>query len=805
MFSNFVPMSFTQKLGGLFGGKKQTNAPLPPTPNGNTNLISPQLMQYRKDEDEISNFINQYSEKMNQETAFLQSAEQMARAHTDPASILKAQEEIEQSRHRLNQWTNELYKFLVHMQELSQIRRKAELDILRGIMVPNEPFPKNIVEIQDIEGRIKVAISQYQTNLMNETTSRENAIRVLNSNQAPDRNLVIKDIQIYEARIYQLNSDLIKCLTDYKIISLQLTEAEIRWTIEFIERATQRPITSFGYIPHVPGQGLQVQQSQQQFQQSPQQFQQTPQQFQQSPQQFQQATLGAQASPPVASNPQFQESPIPGNTLPRNAAQQPMTTPSPAQMAQQAFGQPATAAQTAVPQENALSIEIEPLKDFPNGIPKEEYARIVSERNKYGEMCQFLAGDMLKNGVDAMYITVANQLTDEREKSRAAESQVATLRNQVATLKDEIERLKKTPTAAPIPAPVVLQAKDSEEWKEKWQNQLESKIAFLQVRLQNPPSADSKSLMEKEMWINQEMLDSLKVQIEKDIVKLTKQDYERLKKEVVESKEDVAILEEEAAKFTEIQENLESQIQQQKSEISKLKEEMQNVAPAENQPAVAPGSLEDYQLKEKELQAQVDTLVNENSILHKQKLDLEAKITTLETSSTVVPTSPTISSKELISTNLLESEIRKLNLKVSALSSDLAAASGWESTASKLTEDVDKLTNERNEIQSQLFVVKAQYKQASKKVETLSESVRELQTSLAHYKSESERLKEELEIALNQPPSNVPEFDTLLAERDQLASSLNETKIALAGLQSKYQIELANVASLKKTLQELTE
>ncbi|KAJ3322946.1 hypothetical protein HDV06_002605 [Boothiomyces sp. JEL0866] len=783
-------MSFTQKIGGLFGGKKQaSNAPLPPTPNGNPNLITPQLLQYRKDEDEISNFINQYTEKMNQESTFLQSAEQMARAHTDPPK----------SRHRLNQWTNELYKFLVHMQELSQIRRKAELDILRSIMMPNEAPPQDIAQLQHIESQIKIAIGEFQGNLAKETESRENAIRVLNSNQAPDRNLVIKDIQIFETRIQQLNIDLIKCLTDFKTISLQLTEAEVRWTIQVIERATQRPITSFGYIPHVPGQGLQLQQPQAQTPQQPpaQQFQQQPmQQFQQQPQ------FGSQASSPV----QFRESPIPGNTIPRNAAQQPTTTQSPAQMAQQAFGPPQPVQQTTVPPESMLDIQIEPLKDFPNGVPTEEYARILSARNKLGEMCQYLASDMMKNGVDAMYITVANQLTEEREKTRASQNEIATLKNQVATLQDEIERLKKTPAAAPIPAPVVLQAKESDDWKAKWQNQLESKISFLQVRLQNPPSADSKSLMEKEMWINQEMLDSLKVQIEKDVVKLTKQDYDRLKKEVVESKEDVSILEEEANKFAEIQENLESQIQQQKTEISKLKEELQNAEPVvANPPPPVAGSLEELQLKERELQAQVDTLVNENSTLHKQKLDLEAKITTLESSSNAVPTSPVISSKELISTNLLESEIRKLNLKVSTLSSDLAAASGWESTASKLTQEVDQLTNERNEMQSQLFVVKAQYKQAAKKVETLSESVRELQTSLAHYKSESERLKEELEIALNQPPSNVAEFDTLLAERDQLASSLNESKIALAGLQSKYQIELANVASLKKTLQELTE
>ncbi|KAJ3276325.1 hypothetical protein HDV01_004948 [Terramyces sp. JEL0728] len=751
-------MSFTQKIGGLFGGKKQTNAPLPPTPNGNINLITPELAQYRRDEDEINNHINQYTEKLHQETTVLQSAEQIARAHTDPTSILKAQEEIEYARHRVSQLTNELYKFLKHMQELSQIRRKGELDILWGIMAPTEVPPQDITQLQHIEGQIKIAINDFETQLKQQVESRENAIRVLNSGQAPDRNV---------------------------------------------------PITSFGYIPHVASQGTPQQfqqqqqpqqaQQQQQFQQpqqsQQQQFQQ-PQQAQQQQQQFQ-PQFGSQASSPVTSNPQIKDSPIPGNTIPRSAIPEPVNQ-SPAHMAQQAFGQPQPLQQNA-PVQNKLDIKMETIRDFPNGIPKEEYVRAINERNKYADMCQLFSADMMRNGIDSMYITVADQLTAAREEARTSQSTISTLENQVATLKDEIDRLKKT-TAAPIPAPVVSQKKESDEWKIKWQNQLESKIAFLQVRLQNPPSADSKSLMEKEMWINQEMLDSLKVQIEKEIVKLAKQDYERLKKEVVESKEDVAILEEEAAKFAEIQENLETQVQLQKVDIQKLKADAKS---AEAAPPVT-GSLEELQLKERELQAQVDTLANENSILHKQKLGLESKIATIESSSGA-PTSPVVSSKDLISTNLLESEIRKLNLKVSTLSSDLAAASGWEATASKLTKEVDDLTNERNAMQSQLFVVKAQYKQASKKVETLSESVRELQTSFAHYKSESERLKEELEIAMNQPPANVAEFDTLLAERDQLASSLNETKIALAGLQSKYQIEVANVASLKKTLQELTE
>ncbi|KAJ3268637.1 hypothetical protein HDV01_002512 [Terramyces sp. JEL0728] len=122
--------------------------------------------------------------------------------------------------------------------------------------------------------------------------------------------------------------------------------------------------------------------------------------------------------------------------------------------------------------ETQLDIRIETPKEFAGGIPKKEYERAIEERNRFAEMCKILSLDMLENGVDQMYITVAKKVGEIKQRLAYSDKQNGRLRNQVILLKQEIEQLKSLPIS---PGPSEYESEVCEEFV--WLSQLESIIA----------------------------------------------------------------------------------------------------------------------------------------------------------------------------------------------------------------------------------------------------------------------------------------------------------------------------------------
>ncbi|KAJ3262473.1 nuA3 HAT complex component nto1 [Boothiomyces macroporosus] len=115
---------------------------------------------------------------------------------------------------------------------------------------------------------------------------------------------------------------------------------------------------------------------------------------------------------------------------------------------------------------------IEKPREFPDGIPKKEYERAIEERNRLVEMCKLLSINLLENGVEEMYITVAKKVGGIKQRLAYSDKQNGRLRNEILQLKQEIERLRCLPLS---PMPSEYESEVSEEFV--WLSQLESIIA----------------------------------------------------------------------------------------------------------------------------------------------------------------------------------------------------------------------------------------------------------------------------------------------------------------------------------------
>ncbi|KAJ3317124.1 hypothetical protein HDV06_001977 [Boothiomyces sp. JEL0866] len=122
--------------------------------------------------------------------------------------------------------------------------------------------------------------------------------------------------------------------------------------------------------------------------------------------------------------------------------------------------------------EEKLDFRIENPKEYPGGIPRKDYERAIEERNRFAEMCKLLSVEMLENGVEEMYITVAKKVGGIKQRLAYSDKQNGRLRNEILQLKQEIERLRTSPVS---PLPSEYESEISEEFV--WLSQLESIIA----------------------------------------------------------------------------------------------------------------------------------------------------------------------------------------------------------------------------------------------------------------------------------------------------------------------------------------
>ncbi|KAJ3322949.1 hypothetical protein HDV06_002608 [Boothiomyces sp. JEL0866] len=790
-----------------------------------------ELLLARSEEVQINDMINQFKRKIAVETQLNISALAMSRAHTDPSSIVQAQEEADSV----------------------EILAPVSIEFFKSLIVTlkiNEAPPQNYQKLLESETECNAVIEEYEYKMEEQKELKKYAESHLQ--QQPNNDKIIHDIQVADRRIELFSKELIKALGYYREVGVALCDCFVEGMIKFIEVHSGKLITDFGYTD------LRIETEQAEDYESlkkktnnrnsstyppsgnsfsstsdvlnredrnsvssqgrPSNMQHSPvpapAQFQNNPNRNS-GEAPRSGSYPLPNQPQVQAQQKQNSYYAGQTPNQPKGQPNPYQHLQQppnqfnpqAQPQPQTQAPQPPPKQNPQSptepqlqnqfmqgrpsvgiqrdstgkqlnqrldsvnssilsgppkmtrnsimsvpglsnfstlssptlpqvpqglfrMDIEEVRAVNPGLTSEEFEGLVRENARLNEKCSLLQKEMLDKGVDNLYFTVADQLSN-------AKIHIGELEKENAKL-------------------LQLDSNQSQDnWRLNWIEKLQTRLNYLE-KLNEDKDKPEKLMLHS-------MIASLNTKLPEDsLVDVTASEMLKMSQEIVQKEEHIQKLE------------------------AKL-----NAVDAPGTPVVN----NELQGKVDILEAEKKELINLNEGLNEKVNSLTATLTTLkkeysEFKDVPIPEQP----KQDMS------EIRNLQLKLSSTNSELEKLRQWHQKALELMDSNSKLQSEKNEVDSMVFKFKAQLKNSTRKLTEQTEQLEVLQKEKTELEAEVKKLQEHLSEKLN-----ISNSDDLFKVNEALSVKVAEYEVRLESLNNMYKMECARAESLKKTLDELVE